>query len=102
MLSQPTPVDEGPMGPPDPAVILSPAVPAVILLPVGSVGPVGPDGMLSPSDSKSAILVDPGGCCPCSVSADPVLPTRMVMVGIGAGLTTNDATLDCGRVRGMG
>ena len=71
MLSLPTPVAEGPMGPgetlssPDPAGILSLAVPAGIFLPVGSVGPVGPYGMVSLSDSESAILVDPGGCCPC-------------------------------------
>ena len=43
-----------------------PAVPAWILLLVGSVGPVGPCGTLSPSASESAILVDPGGMFPSS------------------------------------
>ena len=48
MLSPPNPVAEDPVGPggtlssPDSAGILSPAVPAGILLPVGSVGPIGP------------------------------------------------------------
>ena len=41
--------------------MLFPAVPAELLLPVGPVGSVGPYGTLSPSDSGSAILVDPGG-----------------------------------------
>ena len=51
----------------DPGGTLSspdPAVPAGILIPVGSVGPVGPCGTLSPSASESAILVDPGGVFP--------------------------------------
>ena len=84
MLSPPNHVAECSVGPggtlysPDPAGILSPAVPAGIFLPVGSVGPVGPIGpygTLSPSDSESAISVDPGG------GTDPVLPTRMHLVG---------------------
>ena len=50
----------------DPGGTLSspdPAMPAGILLPVGSVGPCG---TLSPSASESVILVDPGGMFPSS------------------------------------
>ena len=70
MLYPPETVPKGPAGPggmlssPDPAGILFPAVPAGMLLPVGPVGPIGSYGVLSPSDSDSAILVDPGGCSP--------------------------------------
>ena len=42
-----------------------PAVPAGLLLPVG---PIGPCGTLSPSDSGSAMLVDSAGVFP---SSDP-------------------------------
>ena len=52
-----------PLSSPDQAGILFPAVPAGILF---SVGPVGLCGTLSPSDSNSAILVDPGGALPSS------------------------------------
>ena len=59
---------------PDPAGILLPAVPAGILFPVGPVGPIGPCGTLSPSDSDSAILVDPGGALPSSDLAGMMVP----------------------------
>ena len=41
-------------------------MPAVILNSVGPVGLIGPCGTLSPSDSDSAKLVDPGGALPSS------------------------------------
>ena len=41
-------------------------MPAGILFPVGPVGPIGPCRTLSPFNSDSAILVDPGGVLPSS------------------------------------
>ena len=41
-------------------------MPAGILLPVGPVGPIGSCGTLSPTDSDSAILADPGVVFPSS------------------------------------
>ena len=67
MLSPPNHVAECSVGPggtlysPDPAGILSPAVPAGIFLPSGLCWPYWPVWDFVPSDSESAISVDPGG-----------------------------------------
>ena len=61
----------GCFSPPDPV--------AGILLLGASVGPIGLRGTLSPSASKSAILVDPGGMFPSSdlaVTWDPAIPAE--------------------------
>ena len=77
---------DGPLFSSDLAGVLVPAVPAGIPFPVGPAGPVGLDGMLSPSNYVSGVLVDPGETLPSSNLARMLLPAVPAGILFSVGL----------------